>query len=83
VFVGDTDAKGFPDLVLVRPPELIAVEVKRELGRTTVEQDEWLADLAAAGVEVYVARPSTWALLAARLNHRPGRVGQSGLTERS
>lgn len=67
VFVGDKDAAGFPDLVLVRPPELVVLELKRELGKTTPEQDEWLALLSACGVEASVVRPSNWDELRLRL----------------
>lgn len=67
VFVGDRDAAGFPDLVLVRPPELLVVELKRETGKTTDEQDRWLGDLASCGVEVLVVRPSTESGLVRRL----------------
>lgn len=67
VFVGDKDAAGFPDLVLVRPPELLVLELKRELGKTTPEQDEWLALLGACGVEARVVRPSDWDWLRVRL----------------
>lgn len=48
---------GFPDLVLVRPPDLLFIELKSAIGRTSPQQDEWLADLAAAGAEVHVWRP--------------------------
>lgn len=48
---------GFPDLVLCRPPRLIFVELKRESGRTTPKQDEWLADLQACGFLAEVWRP--------------------------
>lgn len=40
--VGDRDAAGFPDLVLVRGPELIYAELKTDRGRTSAEQDGWL-----------------------------------------
>lgn len=43
------EAKGFPDLVLVRPPELLFVELKTDTGRLGPGQEEWLADLAAVG----------------------------------
>ena len=59
VFVGDKDAVGFPDLVLVRPPRLMVVELKRELGKLTDEQQAWIGDLQACGVEVHVVRPSS------------------------
>jgi len=38
-------APGFPDLTLVRPPELVFAELKAEKGRTTPEQEAWLEDL--------------------------------------
>lgn len=48
--------RGFPDLVLVRE-RVIFAELKREDGRTTLEQAAWLADLEAADAEVHVWRP--------------------------
>lgn len=51
-------AKGFPDLVLLRPPRLIFSELKSEKGRLGEEQAEWLGMLRElSGVEVYVWRP--------------------------
>jgi hypothetical protein len=44
--------KGFPDLVLVRPPRIIFAELKSLIGKTTPEQDAWLADLEAVASEV-------------------------------
>lgn len=52
------DGKGWPDLVLFRPPRSVAIEVKKELGRPTPEQLAWLALLAACGWDTMVARPS-------------------------
>lgn len=58
--------KGFPDLCLVRPPRLIFAELKSEKGKTSPDQDLWLADLRAASpdghdgtqfFEVYLWRP--------------------------
>jgi hypothetical protein len=71
VFVGDKDAAGFPDLVLVRPPDILVLELKRELGKTTDAQDEWLAALLGCGIEARVVRPSDWNYLVDRL--KPGR----------
>ena len=48
---------GWPDLVLVRPPELLVVELKTDTGRLRPAQRDWLDDLAACGVEVAVWRP--------------------------
>lgn len=52
---------GFPDLVLLRPPRLLFVELKTDRGRVTPGQWLWLDDLGALPpdvVEVYVWRPS-------------------------
>jgi len=55
---------GFLDLVLLkvygdRPSRLLLVELKREDGRLTVQQEAWLAGLQdVPGVEVYIWRPS-------------------------
>ncbi len=54
-----SQAAGFPDLVLVRD-RLVMVELKADRGRTTSEQQDWLAALSNAGVESYVWRPSDW-----------------------
>jgi len=67
IFIGDKDAEGWPDLVLVRPPEILIIEVKKELGRTTPEQDHWLDLLSSCGIETMVARPSTFAEVQRRL----------------
>jgi VRR-NUC domain len=45
---------GFPDLVLIRPPRLIFAELKSARGALTVDQKEWLTDLAFCMVEAYV-----------------------------
>ena len=58
-FVGDSQAKGFPDLVLARGCELLAWELKREVNApVSAEQEEWLRVLGQAGVEARVVRPS-------------------------
>lgn len=52
---------GFPDLVLVRPPRVLVVELKSERGVVSPWQEQWLAALAACpGVECYVWRPGNW-----------------------
>lgn len=53
------DAKGWPDLVLVRD-RVIFVELKTNKGRISDAQDEWIMALETAGQEVYVWRPSDW-----------------------
>ena len=59
VFVGDKDAAGFPDLVLVRERVLFR-ELKAEKGRLSDKQAQWIADLEHAGADVKVWRPSDW-----------------------
>jgi hypothetical protein len=78
---------GFPDLVLVRPPELIFAELKTEKGRVRPEQADWLADLEAVArtlavegvraLDVCLWRPSDFDVLHARLAR--GRVRQEPL----
>jgi hypothetical protein len=48
---------GFPDRVLVRD-RIIFAELKRQQGKPTETQREWLDGLAGAGAEVYLWRPS-------------------------
>lgn len=48
---------GFPDLVLVRVPELVVAELKTVKGRIRPEQQEWLDGLAACGIETHLWRP--------------------------
>jgi len=55
------DGKGFPDLILVRPPRLVVVELKRDVGNPSVFQEAWLLGFRGIpGVEVYVWRPVDW-----------------------
>lgn len=53
---------GYPDLCLVRGPDLLYAELKAENGRLSAPQRHWLAAL--DGVqhrpEVYVWRPADW-----------------------
>jgi hypothetical protein len=51
-------AKGFPDLVLVRRPRLVFVELKSDKGKVKPEQLDWLADLRASRAEAYLWRPT-------------------------
>ena len=53
--------KGFPDLVLVRPPRCLFVELKSAKGRVRPEQEAWLCALSdCEGVESALWRPSDW-----------------------
>lgn len=50
---------GFPDLVLVSTAQrrVIFAELKRDGGKLTEHQEEWLVALEAAGQEVYIWHP--------------------------
>lgn len=58
---------GWPDLVLVRRPELLVAELKTDKGCLTIAQREWLELLAACGVETHVWRPRDFAQVHDRL----------------
>lgn len=53
-------ARGWPDLVLLRPPRLLFVELKAHRGTLDECQVQWLAELVACGAEVYVWTPTDW-----------------------
>jgi hypothetical protein len=64
--------RGFPDLHCLHP-ELglqFVAELKTQTGRTTPDQDEWIAAYRQAGVRVEVLRPGDGAALAAMLDRR-------------
>lgn len=63
--------EGWPDLVLIRPPECLFVELKTDRGRVRPAQSLVLESLAACGLEVHIWRPAGWSEIAARL--RPGK----------
>lgn len=48
---------GFPDLILVKVPRLIAAECKADDNTTTDDQRVWLLDLERCGAESVVWRP--------------------------
>ena len=66
LFIGK---RGFPDLVLCRPPRLIFAELKSERGKPSTDQTEWLDALRACGVEVHVWRPSDLERITAMLSN--------------
>lgn len=53
------DGKGYPDLTLVRE-RIIFAELKRQGEKPSVEQQQWLDALRAAGCEVYLWTPADW-----------------------
>ena len=52
-------AAGFPDIVATDGTTIIFAELKTDEGKLKPEQEEWLADLDAAGAVVHVWRPSS------------------------
>jgi hypothetical protein len=70
--VGDADAAGWPDLTLVRGPELLLAELKTEKGRIKPTQLVWMEALLEVArcseyVHVRLWRPSDWSEIEAML----------------
>jgi hypothetical protein len=64
-------AAGYPDLCLVRGPDLLYAELKSQHGRVTPAQAQWLAALSAVQhIEATVWRPSDWDMIERRLLSR-------------
>lgn len=53
-------ASGFPDLVLIRGPRILFIEIKSETGRVSADQESWLEALRATCAEVYLWKPEHW-----------------------
>lgn len=54
---------GFPDYLIIKDGKLVVIELKRIKGsRTSPEQREWLAALAACGLECAIAHGATEAI---------------------
>ena len=68
----DRSVKGFPDLVLIRPNygDLVYAELKHGKNLASPEQRGWLADLVAAGAEVYLWYPRDMDDIQKRLERR-------------
>lgn len=60
-------AHGWPDLVLCRPPRLLFVELKTDVGETTTEQEQWLGRLQECDQVARVWRPRDWKVIEAVL----------------
>ena len=58
--VGDADAAGWPDLVLIRGRHVLFRELKTERGRLSGPQAEMLDALRGAGQDAGVWLPSDW-----------------------
>lgn len=60
-------APGFPNLVLVRPPQCVFVLLRTNRAEPTKAQQEWLSALAECGVSTVIWRPADWPEVEARL----------------
>lgn len=58
---------GWPDLILARPPRVLAVELKSPTGKVDPEQQHVLDVLALCGIETHVWRPADWESIVAAL----------------
>ena len=57
----DKSVPGFPDLVIVKPPQLFFVELKKDTEEPSPEQRDWLSDLIRCpGVRTEVWRPNNY-----------------------
>lgn len=72
ILVGDNDAKGFPDLVLVHPGRGVTLfrELKVPPNKPTQAQRETLHVLSAAGNNAGVWTPADWPTILATLTGR-------------
>jgi hypothetical protein len=68
VWVGDENAKGYPDCTFVHPRsgDLFVAELKSRTGRVTPEQRTWLDAFRTAGVDAYVWKPADVPAIEAR-----------------
>lgn len=64
----EADGAGFPDLLMVRGNELLALELKSAKGKATPEQEEWLAAFGqVTEAAALCLRPVQWPLIEAAL----------------
>ena len=59
--------RGWPDVVVCRPPRVLFLELKSETGRVSAEQTQWIDALRACGLDARVVRPSDLDEIAAML----------------
>lgn len=51
------DGTGFPDLILARAGQVLALELKTDTGRVTIHQRDWIREL---GDHAHIIRPRDW-----------------------
>ena len=54
------DGKGYPDLTMIRGGRIVVAELKSVRGRTTTEQELWLAAWLLTDAEVFLWYPKDW-----------------------
>ena len=54
------DGKGWPDLILLKDADLLAIELKRDGAKATVEQQMWLEAFSLVALDATVWRPADW-----------------------
>jgi Holliday junction resolvase len=65
-------ARGFPDLIAIRGPELLVLELKKMSGRATREQVAWIERFdGVEASEAYVVKPNQFDWLERRLRPLP------------
>lgn len=62
---------GFPDLVLVKQRRILFLECKRQGGRATRAQKEWMTALNGCQTETYFVYPTSMTFLARLLQEQP------------
>jgi hypothetical protein len=72
------DGAGFPDLILVRGPVCLAVELKAVDGKLRPEQKVWLEAFQTAGIESMVWTPNNWDVIEKRLKPANMQVVRAG-----
>ena len=66
-----TQVKDFPDIVAMKVPRLLVMELKREKGVVAPGQQEWIDGIKLCGSpESYVVRPSTLDLMQEIIENR-------------
>jgi hypothetical protein len=52
--------KGFPDILLVKPPRILVIECKSTSEKVSPEQYDWISDFKDCGITTMIARPCDW-----------------------
>lgn len=60
--------RGFPDLVLVKPPRVLLWELKSMRGRVSPAQERWVAAFKECGMEAAILYPCDWRVVEEELS---------------